>query len=166
MLLPVFLVLLPCPAVGQKHWWVSYGDSVIPWTGYELEIWEVYKSSTLRGAAKDVMYDMWKACERELGNPYAPQDGGQIPFRVNFMRFCVNSRGQILYLDLLAPRMAETETEDARMHRLFRKLKKVRLPPFDYDGGVLKEADLDSVRTRFVVPRLKENVSRENYEWM
>ena len=166
MLLPVLLVLLPFPAVGQRE---SYGDfehdvaEISKGRISALYPYDIYEPSTLRGAARDVVYDMWKACEKELGNPVVPQVGDRRLFRVDFMSFYVDSRGRILRLVLYASRKAETEKEDARMQRLFGKLKKVRFPPFDRRD--IPEVQRDSMYFGYTVPHLRRNVSREGYVW-
>ena len=168
MLLPVFLVLLPFPAVGQRQR-ESYGD--LEWREEDewrrgrisvLAPWDVYEQSTLEGASLDVVYDMRKMCEEEFGLPSASQDGGKVPLRVDFMRFCVDSRGRLLMLVLSASRKAETENEEARMQRLFRKLKKVRFPPFDRRD--IPKVKRDSMYFCRSMPCLK-HVPREKTEW-
>lgn len=168
MLLAVFLVLLPFPAVGQRQR-EFYGD--LEWREEDewrrgripvLEPYDVYEPSTLKGASLDVMYEMRKMCEEEFGYSSAPQCGGRTPFKVDFMKFGVDSRGRILMLVLFSSRKAETEEEDARMQMLFRKLKKVRFPPFDRRD--IPKVKRDSMYFCRFMPCLK-HVPREKTEW-
>ena len=168
MLLAVFFVLLPFPAVGQRQR-EFYGD--LEWREEDewrrgripvLEPYDVYEPSTLKGASLDVMYEMRKMCEEEFGYSSAPQRGGRTPFRVDFMHFGVDSRGRILMLVLFSSRKAETEEEDARMQMLFRKLKKVRFPPFDRRD--IPKVKRDSMYFCRFMPCLK-HVPREKTEW-
>ena len=127
------IVLLPLSAVGQR---VSYGDTVsykrAEWIKIQaLDPWEVYESSTLNGPSWDVVYEMVKMCEKEFGFPSASQIGDKKFFKVDFIHFGVDSRGQIFWLVLSASRKAETKKEKARIQKLHRKLKKMRFPPFD-----------------------------------
>ncbi len=168
MLLAVFLVLLPFPAVGQRQR-EFYGD--LEWREEDewrkgripvLEPYDVYEPSTLKGASLDVMYEMRKMCEEEFGYSSAPQCGGRTPFKVDFMKFGVDSRGRILVLVLYASRKGETEKEDARMQRLFRKLKKVRFPPFDRRD--ISKTKRDCMYFLYTMPCMKP-ISREEARW-
>ena len=127
------IVLLPLSAVGQR---VSYGDTIsckrAEWIKIQaLDPWEAYESSTLNGPSWDVVYEMVKMCEKEFGFPSASQIGDKKFFKVDFIHFGVDSRGQIFWLVLSASRKAETKKEKARIQKLYRKLKKKRFPPFD-----------------------------------
>ena len=127
------IILLPLSAVGQR---VSYGDTIscerAEWIKIQvLDPWEAYESSTLNGPSWDVVYEMVKMCEKEFGFPSASQIGDKKFFKVDFIHFGVDSRGQIFWLVLSASRKAETKKEKARIQKLHRKLKKMRFPPFD-----------------------------------
>lgn len=158
----VSLVLLPVPACGQREF---YGDDEMTNKHTALYAYCVYKTSTIEGAAKDVLYDMWRMCEKELGKQPSALGKDTIPFRVDFMKLFVDYRGRIRYLVLFASRRAETKDENARMEKLLKKLKRMRFPPFDHLYDMMDDADIDSVWFGRTLPRPKGNVSREEYEW-